>query len=82
MAVVKRPANFFETEEGLELITLLSKMVESEAYNTEPSYSADTASYPDNNIPFVDKHKNYLRTHPSIVPEQYIANLRLMTRIR
>lgn len=71
-----------ESEAGIEIIKSLEAMVESSVYNTDSTYSANGDKYPDNKIPFVDKHLNYLLTHPSINPSHYLANLRLMTRIR
>jgi hypothetical protein len=78
----KRKQDFFETEEGVEVERILKMMVANEIYNTESSYSANSELYPDNRIPFVNKHMAYLRSHPATDPEQYLANLRLMTRVR
>lgn len=82
MHTLKKRVSFYDSEEGLQIKEILQTMSHDRLYNTESSYSADTSSYPDNVIPFVDKHMAYLNTHPSIDPNQYIANLRLMTRIR
>ena len=57
-------------------------MARDNVYNTGSSYSANSIQYPDNLIPFVDKHVNYLNAHPGLDPSQYIANLRLITRIK
>ena len=65
-----------------EIRQLLHGMVSNTAYNTEPTYSANLANYPDHLIPFVEKHLAYLKNHPKLNPEQYLANLRLMTKIR
>jgi len=46
------------------------------------SYSANSELYPDNQIPFVEKHIAYLMSHPKVVPEQYLSNLRLMLKVR
>ena len=80
MATYSKKPNFFDTEEGLEIERLLRSMDEDTNYNTEPSYSANTAQHPDNLIPFVEKQMNYLLSHPTIDPRHYISNLRLMTR--
>ena len=82
MATHKKRPPFFETEEGLEVERLLIAMVADPVYNTGTSYSTNTEAYPDNQIPFVNKHMEYLRTHPAINPSHYIANLRLITRKR
>jgi hypothetical protein len=82
MAGYKRKNDYFTSEEGVEIAQLLSKMASDDSYNTEPSYSANSDLYPDNEISFVDKHISYLRTHPSIDPHHYLSNLKLMTRKR
>lgn len=82
MATVKKRVSFFESEEGVEIKECLLGMTKDKTYNTGSTYSANGITYPDNLIPFVDKHMNYLNSHPSIDPNQYVANLRLMTRQR
>ena len=82
MATVKKRVSFFESEQGIEIKKILIHMAEDSAYNTTSTYSADAIQYPNNLIPFVDKHMNYINTHPSIDPNHYIANLRLITRFR
>ncbi|HSX44170.1 MAG TPA: hypothetical protein VLE69_02630 [Candidatus Saccharimonadales bacterium] len=81
MSLTKRDIDFINSEEGIECKRLLKVMVSDDAYNTEPSYSANSDAYPDNLIPFIDKHMNYLCTHPTINPYAYLSNLRLMTRV-
>lgn len=80
MSVTKR-ANFFETEAGADIEAELLAMQADGKYNTSPSYCANTELYPDNQMPFVDKHKKYLLTHPTVDPRLYMSNLRLMTRV-
>lgn len=82
MATLKKRVSFFDSEEGLKIEEMLRQMTQDAAFNTEASYSTNSARYPDNLIPFVDKHMNYLNAHPNTDPHQYIANLRLMTRFR
>lgn len=82
MANSKRKSTFFDEEEGLKIKQALVEMATNVNYNTESSYSANALLYPDHLIPFVEKHINYLLTHPSTDPQHYISNLRLMTRIR
>lgn len=77
-----KKVNFYDTEEAASAKKKLLVMVDDTTYNTESSYSANLDTYPDNRIPFVDKHMSYLKAHPAIQPDQYISNLRLMTRIR
>ena len=72
--------DFFETEDGAEIERILKIMAKDETYNTKSSYSANGELYPDHQISFVEKHKRYLRAHPTTNPQHYVANLRLMTR--
>lgn len=79
---MKRKATFFDTENGAEIKEILRTMVLDATYSTGPSYSANSEQFPDNLIPFVEKHMRYLTAHPNTDPWHYIANLRLMTRVR
>lgn len=81
MASTKK-VNLFETEEGAQIIVALKELAANVGFNTDPTYVADVSSYPDNLIPFVDKHIKYLKQHPNINPQHYLANLRIMTKIR
>ena len=82
MSTTKKKVNFFESVEGEEIKQTLQRMAKDGTYNTKSSYSANVVQHPDNLISFVDKHMNYINTHPSIDPYPYVSNLRLMTRIR
>jgi hypothetical protein len=82
MPTVKRRLDYFATDEGVVIEQALHQMMLNNLYNTESSYSADGQAYPDHSIPFVDKHKAYLVAHPSLDPQTYLANLRLMTKQR
>ncbi len=81
MSTVKKK-HFIGSEEAARIEEILRQMAKDSAYNTTSSYSANITQYPDHLIPFVDKHMNYLKTHPSLDPQHYLANLRLMTKIR
>lgn len=80
MASVKKRISFFDSAEGIEARRLLQRMVLDATYKTSPTYSTNSAVYPDNLIPFVDKHMNYLNAHPNVDVRHYMANLRLITR--
>lgn len=82
MPTLKKRISFFDSEEGLRIQQTLQLMMLDPIYNTESSYSANATMYPDNLIPFVDKHMNYLNTHPAVDPYNYISNLRLKTKSR
>ncbi len=68
------------TEE--EISTVLRKLEDDPAFVTNPAYRANTSLFPDNSISFVDAHLTYLKSHPKLDPNHYLANLRLMTRKR
>jgi hypothetical protein len=72
---------FLETEEGQTMQRQLQLMVESTEYNTASTYSPNTAVYPDNLMPFEDKHLNYFLNYPYIDANMYVANLRVRTHI-
>ena len=82
MATVKKRISFFDSEEGVAVKDALDAMAKDNCYNTTDSYSANIVQNPNNLISFTDKHMNYLNSHPKIDPKQYIANLRLMTKIK
>lgn len=77
---VRSKAPSFINQEEIEL--QLKEIQQDTAYNTQSTYSANSNLYPDNKMSFVAKHMAYLKAHSSLDPEQYIANLRLMTKIR
>jgi hypothetical protein len=68
-------------EEWAMLEDSLRSMVDNPGYITEPSFCPRSSIYPTNLIPFVDKHLEYMRKHPTTDPYHYIANLKLMTKI-
>lgn len=82
MQAVKRRSNFFDSDDGKDVKQKLEYLLQDKGYNTIPSYTADTVTYPDNQIPFVNRHMDYLNTHPNLDSELYLANIRLKTRIR
>lgn len=82
MPTLRRRVDFLNSEEGIESRRILRQMVADEAFNTQPTYSSNTKLYPDNLIPFVDKHMDYLCSHPSTDPQHYISNLRLISRLK
>lgn len=81
MSYKKRP-NFYDSEEADEVKKILSTMQHDNSYNTDSSYSANGEKYPDHQISFVEKHMEYLQAHPDVNPTQYVANLRLITKLR
>ncbi len=76
----KKGAPFIINEEKVREI--LGSMERDKNYTTEISYSANAVLYPDHAMSFTDKHLAYLKSHPSLNPEHYIANLKLKTKNR
>lgn len=77
-----RGKSFLDSQECRDIRDVLEQMELDSSYNTESSYSADSLTYPDNRMPFIDKHMNYFNTHPKIEASTFLANLKLKTRKR
>jgi hypothetical protein len=61
----------------------LAKMeIDASLKKPRSTYSANTTLYPDNQMPFIDKHISYLLDHPALDPLQYLSNLRLMMLLK
>ncbi len=56
----------------------LVKMARSKKYNIQSSYYSTNDK---NGLTFVDKHMKYMSQFPALNCEQYISNLKLMTKI-
>lgn len=82
MYTPKKKVHFTSSDEGLEAERLLQLMVADKTFNTRASYSTNSVLYPDHLRPFINKHMDYLSSRPNLDPQSYIANLRLMTRIK
>ncbi len=78
----KRGSDYPDSEEGRDIRQKLLSMAASTTYNTTSTYSANNQVYPDNLIPFVDKHMNYIMNHPNIEASKYLANIKLISRVR
>lgn len=82
MPTLKKKRDFFTSEEGIWAFETLNSMVWDDKYKTVSAFTADTKRYPDNMMPFTDKHMYYLQNHANTDPKHYLANLKMMTRIR
>lgn len=56
----------------------LQAMFENPNYCTESSYSPSS----EDPVSFVNKHLRYLSMHQKINHQQYLSNLRLMTKVK
>lgn len=68
---------FAKSEKGQLLREQLESMVKNPIYNTK-IYSL-TSDF--EGTQFIDKHMNYMSRFPKLNHLQYVANLRLMTKI-
>lgn len=68
---------YLKTDTAKNIRKELEAMLENPKYHTESSYSPSSTE----RITFVDKHIHYLCTHQKINPDQYLSNLRLMTKV-
>jgi hypothetical protein len=60
----------------------LEQMAADLSLSTPSSYSPDTENHPDNQISFVDRHIDYLLSHPKLDSGHYLSNLRMKIRSR
>lgn len=74
-----KTVNYMNAEDARQA---LLEMLEDASYRTDPGYSINTELYPDNAIPFIEEHMNYIKKHPQTDPAHYLSNLRLMLKIR
>ena len=70
--------NFLLSEQAVEIKKELQAMLGNPMYNTRAAYTPTL----EDGFPFVDKHMKYLSEHPKLNPKDYLANLKLMTKVR
>ncbi|MBP7018610.1 hypothetical protein KBB17_03855 [Candidatus Saccharibacteria bacterium] len=79
----QRKTNWLKgTEEGKNIKQKLKSMQTNDGYITDSCYSTNGEEYENNLMTFAEKHMHYLNTHPNVNPDQYLSNLRIMTKIR
>jgi len=71
-----RIKSFSDSERGTLLREELVKMTQSKDYNTLTSYS----TVDPNGLTFVEKHMKYMSQYPTMNHEQYVSNLKLMSK--
>lgn len=69
---------FLDSEAAVQIREQLIKMMEDPKFNTTSTYAATREEL----LSFVEKHMTYLSDHPKLNPEDYMRNLRLMTRLK
>lgn len=65
-----------------DVMTALQVMEDDPGMVTESAYKANIEQWPDHRISFSDSHILYLKNHPALNPEHYLANLKLMIKKR
>ncbi len=65
-----------------ELVAALVTMERDPNLITKPSFTTNKTDWPNNQMPFVAYHVQYVRTHKLVTPEGYLSNLRLMLKVR
>lgn len=78
MGTILSRQKFLASDEAQLIRTDLKKMTKDPSFNTKSMYSAASAD----DVTFVEKHMKYLADHPKLNPQQYLSNVRLMTRIK
>jgi hypothetical protein len=76
--MAKNDYSFDITEEEVKIA--LEKMVKDPCMITKPGFRANKELWPNQKIPFVQMHLEYLKKRPQINPEHYLSNLKLMIR--
>lgn len=64
-----------------EIKEILRTMLRDKTMNTQPLYVQAEGSQT-KTISFYKRHTDYLKGHPKVNPEHYLANLRTMIKIR
>ncbi len=66
-----------------EEITLKLKELENDpSMSTKDAYSPAATDWPDNRMPFVERHLAYLKSHKLVDAEGYLSNLALIIKKR
>ena len=65
-----------------EVTTKLQSLQDDPTMKTVSKYSPAAPEWPDNQLPFVEIHLAYLRSHKLVNPAHYISNLELMIKKR
>ncbi|MDL2341931.1 MAG: hypothetical protein QFB87_02555 [Patescibacteria group bacterium] len=69
---------FLDSETAIDIRSRLMAMMADPLFNTTATYAATREDM----MTFVEKHMTYLSDHPKLNPEDYLRNLRLMTRLK
>ena len=78
-AKTQRAQAFLESDAGQAVYDELLKMIDDDTFNTVSTFSPAAEN---GTLQFVDKHMNYLCSHLDVNADQYLSNLRLITKKR
>ncbi len=76
MTILETQQKFLLSEEGVKAKSDLMMMKNSTEFNTTPHYISSSGK----ELTFTELHMKYLCEHPSVRPQHYLSNLKLMTR--
>lgn len=65
-----------------EVTSKLQSLQDDPGMQTSSKYSPTAPEWPGNQLPFVEIHLAYLRSHKTVNPVHYISNLELMIKKR
>lgn len=78
MRITVSQQKFLDSDEAKAIRAELTRMESDKDYNTQPMYAATLVD----DKPFVERHMTYLSDRPKLDPQQFLRNLKLMTRIK
>lgn len=78
MRITVSQQKFLDSDEAEAVRAELTRMDKDDNYNTQPMYAATRVE----DKPFVERHMTYLSDRPKLDPQQFLRNLKLMTRIK
>lgn len=76
--ITNKQKEFLDSEAGSNARRELKKMDGDPMYNTRSKFTP----LQNQALSFVDRHMKYLSEHPKLDPKHYLANIRLMTRLK
>ena len=76
--ITNKQKEFLDSDIAAQARKELKRMSNDPLYNTRSRFTP----MQNQALSFVDRHMKYLSEHPKLNPNQYLTNLRLMTRLK
>jgi hypothetical protein len=76
--ITSKQKEFLDSEVAAEARKELKRMEADPLFNTQSRFTP----VQNQALSFVDRHMKYLSEHPKLNPDQYLTNIRLMTRLK